>query len=432
MKTSATAMVLPRAFQRDVLSPLAAGLAAAAAASLPWSTSATGILVALWLATSLPTIDVAALRHEVLRPPGGLPVLLAGLAAAGLLWSDLPLSERLSGIEPFLRLLVIPVLLAQFRNSGHGIWVAAAFLASGTVLLATVWIIFWLGLEFGHGPGVPVKDYITQSGVFTLCAFALIHVCIERWIEHRRVLAIAAMALALLFVSSIFYVSTSRTTLVVIPFLLLLVALQRASWRALAGCILAGLVVLAVMWATSSYVRMRVTSVSDEIAESQVKETSSGERLDFWRNSLRIMSKAPILGHGTGTITQAFHRYADSKTSASATNPHNQIFAVGIQLGLVGIAALLAMWVAHLRLFLRPGLAAWIGMIAVTQNIVGSLFNSHLTDFTQSWMYIFAVGVFGGAALREQGTAKPYAPNRGPAVASKLECVPRRDDADRL
>jgi O-antigen ligase len=406
MKTSATAMVLPRAFRREVLSPLAAGLAAAAAASLPWSTSVTGILVALWLVASLPTLDVTALRHEILRPPGGLPVVLVGLAALGLAWSDLPLSERLSGIEPFLRLLVIPMLLAQFRSSDYGIWVAAAFLVSGTVLLVTVWTIFWLGLEFGHGPGVPVKDYITQSGVFTLCAFALIQVGIERWTEHRRVLAIAAMALALLFVASIFYVSTSRTTLVVIPFLLLLVALQRASWRALARCALAGLVVLAIMWTTSPYVRMRVTSVSDEIAESKVKDTSSGERLDFWRNSLRIMSKAPILGHGTGTITAAFHRYADSQISASATNPHNQIFAVGIQLGLVGVAVLFAMWAVHWRLFLRPGLAAWIGMIAVTQNIVGSLFNSHLTDFTQSWIYIFAVGVFGGTALRGQAPTK--------------------------
>jgi O-antigen ligase len=168
--------------------------------------------------------------------------------------------------------------------------------------------------------------------------------------------------------------------------------------------------VLAAMWATSPYVRLRATSVADEIAESQIKETSSGERLDFWRNSLLIMSKAPIIGHGTGTITAAFRRYADSKTSASATNPHNQIFAVGIQLGLVGIAVLLAMWAAHWRLFLRPGLAAWIGMIAVTQNIVGSLFNSHLTDFTQSWIYVFAVGVFGGAVLRHQETVKPADP----------------------
>jgi hypothetical protein len=65
------------------------------------------------------------------------------------------------------------------------------------------------------------------------------------------------------------------------------------------------------------------------------------------------------------------------------------------------------MWAAHWLLFLRPGLAAWIGLMAVTQNIVGSLFNSHLMDFTQSWLYVFAVGVFGGMAMRQRGTDAP-------------------------
>ena len=38
---------------------IADGLAAAVAAALPWSTSATGILIALWLMASLPTLDAA-------------------------------------------------------------------------------------------------------------------------------------------------------------------------------------------------------------------------------------------------------------------------------------------------------------------------------------------------------------------------------------
>jgi O-antigen ligase len=397
--TAMNALVSLNAFRRDTLPRLADGLAAAAAASLPWSTSATGILVGLWLMACLPTLDIAALRREVLSAPGGLPVLLVGLALVGLLWSDAPLPDRMRGIEPFLRLLMIPVLLAQFRRSERGMWVGAAFLASGVILLAFAWVMFCVGFEFGHGPGVPVKDYITQSGVFVLCAFALIHFGIDRWIEHRRVPAVAAVALALLFVASIFYVSTSRTTLVVIPVLLLLIGLQRASWTVLGASMLAGVVVVAAMWMTSPYVRMRVTSVADEISESDIKETSSGSRLGFWRNSLLVLREAPILGHGTGMIGESFRRHADSNSGSSATNPHNQVFAVGIQLGAVGVAALLAMWAAHWWLFLRPGIAAWIGLITVTQNIVGSLFNSHLMDFTQAWIYVFGVGVFGGVVL---------------------------------
>jgi hypothetical protein len=35
----------------------------------------------------------------------------------------------------------------------------------------------------------------------------------------------------------------------------------------------------------------------------------------------------------------------------------------------------------------------------VTQNIVSSLFNSHLFDFNQGWLYVFGVGVLGGTVL---------------------------------
>jgi len=403
--TAASAIVSLRDFRRDILPRLGPGLAAAAAASLPWSTSVTGILVTLWLVTTLPTLDFAAVRREALSAPGGLPIVLVGVAVAGLLWSDAPVLERVHGIEPFLRLLAIPVLFAQFRRAEHGIWVGAAFLVSGTILLVVAWTMFCLGLEFGHGQGVPVKDYIAQSGVFTLCAFALIYIGFERWMERNRVLAVAAVALALLFISSMFYVSTSRTTLVVILVLLLLIGLQRASWRGMVGCVLVGVTLLAAMWTTSTYVRERTMSVADEIAEAEVRWTSSGARLRWWQDSLWILSEAPILGHGTGMITETFHRRAES-----ATNPHNQILAVGIQLGLAGVAALLAMWGSHWWLFRRPGLAAWVGLIAVTQNIVSSLFNSHLVDFTQAWIYIFAVGVCGGIVQHGDRKAKPDDP----------------------
>ncbi len=41
-------------------------------------------------------------------------------------------------------------------------------------------------------------------------------------------------------------------------------------------------------------------------------------------------------------------------------------------------------------------LVAWFGLVVVVQNIIGSLFNSHLFDFTQGWAYVFGVGVAAG------------------------------------
>jgi hypothetical protein len=61
-----------------------------------------------------------------------------------------------------------------------------------------------------------------------------------------------------------------------------------------------------------------------------------------------------------------------------SANPHNQTLAVGIQIGLVGIAVLLAMWTAHLALFRSNSFPAWVGLVVVMQNVIGSLFNSYL------------------------------------------------------
>ena len=44
----------------------------------------------------------------------------------------------------------------------------------------------------------------------------------------------------------------------------------------------------------------------------------------------------------------------------------------------------------------------------VTQNIVGSLFNSSLFDFTEGWIYAFGLGVTGGVVLRSF-SAEPVA-----------------------
>jgi hypothetical protein len=122
-------------FDRARLARAADALAVAVVVSMPWSTTATSILVVLWLVALVPTLDWAMLRRELWTPAGGLPVLFWLLGVLGMLWADAPWRERLGGLDSFHRLLAIPLLLAQFRRSGNGRWVVAGFLASCTALL---------------------------------------------------------------------------------------------------------------------------------------------------------------------------------------------------------------------------------------------------------------------------------------------------------
>ncbi|MGA8888371.1 MAG: O-antigen ligase family protein, partial [Pseudolabrys sp.] len=156
-----------------------------------------------------------------------------------------------------------------------------------------------------------------------------------------------------------------------------------------------------VAWTTSPYLRGRTEAIQTELQkyEATNARTSSGERVEFWRKSIEFVRQSPVFGHGTGSIHALFEKSAVGQTGAAgvaSTNPHNQTLAVAIQLGLVGVAVLWAMWIAHLLLFRGNNFAEWIGLVIVVQNIVGSLFNSHLFDFVQGWVYVVGVGVAGG------------------------------------
>src|SRR5690349_9454281 len=74
------------------------------AVSLPWSTSATGILVGLWFFALLPVLRWDEICREILTPAGGLPVVLVLLGVAGMLWADVTLLERWKGLGSFLKL----------------------------------------------------------------------------------------------------------------------------------------------------------------------------------------------------------------------------------------------------------------------------------------------------------------------------------------
>jgi hypothetical protein len=41
--------------------------------------------------------------------------------------------------------------------------------------------------------------------------------------------------------------------------------------------------------------------------------------------------------------------------------------------------------------------ASWLGLLIVAQNVLGSLANSHLFDFTHGWLYCIGVGIAAGS-----------------------------------
>jgi O-antigen ligase len=392
-------------------------LAVCVVASLPWSTSATSIFVIVWLVFAMPTSIAMAFRRMLFSAAGKLPVLLWALAVLGMLYADATWHQRFSGLGGFNRMLVIPLLLVQFSRSKFSNGVFLGFLASTSVLLLVSFAGMLIPNLSGHWarpefPAVPVKDYVIQSTEFLICAFGLLEFAFDSACANRFCSA-AAMVLAALFLGNILFVITSRTALPVIPILVVLLGWRRFRSR---GAIGAGLLVCifgTVIWLTSPHLRDRLAISTDELRsyETQDAINSTGLHLDFLRKSLLIVESAPLFGHGTGSIPEQFRNVTSSSNGSSGlatANPHNQIFGVAIQIGLIGAAVLIAMWLAHFLLFCSSGLTAWIGTVVVVQNVISSLFNSHLFDFAEGWLYVFGVGVAGGVMLREKRPSVLY------------------------
>lgn len=424
---------MKRLVSRDQCTNIADMSAFALAAILPWSTSGTAIAAVVFIIASLGSLEWKSFSRVLSRPVVYVPLAFVALFALGMLWAnEIGWKERLHGLNPALRFLVLPLLFYHFERSERGWQVAKTFFWSCVLLMATSWLAWLTNVQLsGSSLGVPVKNYIDQGQEFSLCVAGGLW-WLHRAIKARDYKPAAWIAVVLfLFLLNLAFVVASRTALLMVPAFMVVFGVLHLGRKAAVASLLAVVVAATLLWTASPYLRGRISSVSSEIKSyfgDCAPITSMGERLLFWRRSLAFIGAAPILGHGTGTVHHLFAKDAQARNEVprqrgtlkagrkvriclhdvgyEAGNPHQQILSVGMQAGIVGIVLLLALWFVHLRWF-WPALSAagWLGFAVVFQNIATSLANSHLFDFTPGWIYVIGVGLAGGLLMQEKKTA---------------------------
>ena len=382
---------------------------------LPWSTTGVGIAAVLWLIALVATIEPKALWQSLRRPVSALPLAFVALVVIGLVWSDAPWHDKSHQLGQASKLLLLPLLIYHFQRSSRGAWIFVAFLVScllvaiASCLTAinpnlSFKLLFSARDSFTPTAGVSVRNYIDQGQEFSLCAVALAYPVVTSLRDGRtgRALLLAAIALAL--VANLIFVVTSRTALVTMPIMLVIFLLLHLRWQ-VAVAALCGLALLAAgAWFTSSHLRTTVGKffIDYQQTTEQNNESGMGSRLIYWGKALKFFADAPVIGHGTGSTRSEFEKARGDGVGARGmvvSDPHNQTLNVAIQWGALGVILLYAMWIAHLLLFRGEGLASWIGFLVVIQNVLTSVLNSHLFDFTEGWIYVLGVGIAGGMAL---------------------------------
>ena len=103
---------------------------------------------------------------------------------------------------------------------------------------------------------------------------------------------------------------------------------------------------------TSNLFKHRVDlAVNDIMTYSEKPNTSVGLRITFALNSWEVIKENPIIGIGTGDLPTEYKKINSVRTPeiVSSTNPHNMYILVLMQLGLVGLISMLAIFYLQIK-----------------------------------------------------------------------------------
>ena len=366
--------------------------------TIPISTAGTsatfGMLVVCWLLTG----DYAA-KYQMIRRNrvALLAIALFGTYAVGLTYTTAPLSEAAGALLKYRRLLCIPVLVTIYTHSRARDYTIRAFELAMLITLVASFLMWWGLLESGRGTPYDCavfKNHITQN---ILMAF-FVAVLANRACQDRRYRWIY-VGIILLAVYNILFMVGGRTGYVVLSALVGLFMFQRRGLRGLALAATLVIGVGAAAFVCSGVFRERVTLVAREVADyynyrRDSPDSSVGERLAFYRSSVRIASQSPLIGTGTGSFRHEFAKQSESKGRRTVLQPHNEYLNVLVQTGVLGLSLFLywlyTQWAQSKRL---PRDMALLAQAVLVTFVVGSLFNSLMSDTTESHVYCHFIGL---------------------------------------
>lgn len=370
--------------------------------SIPISVAFDNLLLLVVLAGWLLGGHWAEKRSAARNAVAVCALILFGLLLLGTLWGARPATDARTYLLKYLDLAFIPLFAYFFRDAKtrrHGLW---AFTGSLMLMLMLSFLIKFGVIEQGviiegntMSP-VVFKLRITHNLLMAFGAFAFALMALESRIRKDRMIW---NTLALLATVNVTLMVEGATGYVVLGLLALLLILSRLPARIALGAVIALVAVSAILVNVPGPLSQRVTTLSAEIRDwtpdKAARNSSAGFRLEFYSNTLDIIADHPLAGVGTGGFPSAYAEQVRGTAMVPTRNPHNEYLHIAAQIGLTGLAALLALfavqWQAAKRLPSR--LEADLARGLVLTIAAGCLFNSFLLDHAEGLFFAWLTGL---------------------------------------
>jgi O-antigen ligase len=387
------------------------------AAALPFSMAAISIAKVGILMAGLIALVWAICRRSPfanLRDLHSVKLVLALLCALmlGITYTDVPAAQALGDWGKYAKLVIIPLTVVLLRSTAEcQTAVTVLLVVQGFIVLSSVALTQGAHLPWvpsaRNAPGTVFSSYLDQA-IMTAGFVAM------AWHLRHRVKGgsprwrLACIVFAALGVVNVLVLLPGRSGQIA-----MLVVLTLAAWWAVPGrwrvaMVAVPLLVTALAAISPSTFHDRMGAAVKEVqayAQRDDKTTSSGIRLNFWHRSLQAIEDKPLTGHGLGSWSQQFLRFAGPGASLGVnprSNPHQEYLQLGVQIGVAGIAIFIAL-IAYLwrdaRLFSADIQHASRSLTAVFA--VACLFNSALFDAVIGDYFVFVLGLLLALGLNE-------------------------------
>jgi O-antigen ligase len=332
--------------------------------AIPISTALDSAVLALivlaWL-VALPHAFPAWRKTLAIRPVAVAAALFA-LLAIGTFYSEVPAREAWKMGMKYSDFFLISVLLwtaAAMRSGNRALYLFLAAIVLNLIVsysVANSLIERIPGLHPGNRiesipglhtyPAYPVgfKLSVTHNIFISFGAFVFVLLAREAKTTATRA---PLIGLAILCAHNVLVIVIGRTGYLVLALLsayFILVTLRTWQSRALALAFVAAFFVGA--YSVSGSFQERISGIVSDLEQwtpGAADRTSVGQRIEYVRTSARIIAGHPLTGVGTGGFAAAYRGATESTLVTS--NPHNDYAMIGVQVGLPGIALLVALYV---------------------------------------------------------------------------------------